>query len=29
MINRNSPEALVLESHFRIDLNGDSILGSP
>jgi hypothetical protein len=29
MINRNSPEALVLESHFRIDLNGDSIIGSP
>jgi hypothetical protein len=29
MINRNSQETLALESGFRMDLNGDSIIGPP
>jgi hypothetical protein len=29
LINRNSPETWAIESGFQLDLNGDSIIGSP
>jgi hypothetical protein len=29
MIDRTSQEALALETGFRLDLNGDSIIGPP